>query len=72
MKRSTEEFKSELCAAIANDCDVQRAILDVIKRASISNPEIRLLLSESAVKKYVDLFQERLQNQNTNKENITP
>lgn len=69
MKRSTEEFKRELCAAIANDRDVQRAILDVIKRAIISNPDIRSDISPSSIKKYGSIFQERLQN--TNNENIT-
>jgi len=49
MEQSTEEFKRNLCAVISNDRDVQKVLLDVIKRSIISNPEIRAILDQSSV-----------------------
>lgn len=58
MKRSTEEFKRELCDAITYDLDVRAAILDIVKRSAILNPEIRQLLDQSSVRpgEYLNFF----------------
>ena len=49
MEQSKEEFKRDLCDAISHDRDVQKVLLDVIKRSVISNPEIRAILGQSCV-----------------------